>query len=139
MAFLQAAQIAGAEISVRTTRRKYVECGDQDLMGNCHRGSFAPATRSQAIVLVSEITALGVRGGDGGLDQGCAEMHVALPDSRTHTSAGAFVVARTHPRPCRRVPRAVEDRHVGPKFRHDDGRGYATDPPCVGEDLALVS
>ena len=71
-------EIGFAEIAVGQVLSEHVIGGDEDLVGDGERRAQGSAAGLEAVVLVLEVTALGLRGGDRGADQDGAEVDVAL-------------------------------------------------------------
>ena len=90
-------EIGFAELAVGQVLSEHVIGGDEDLVGDGEGGAEAAAAGLEAVVLVLEVTALGLRGGDRLADEDGAEVDVALPRPAALLPAGALVIAGQTP------------------------------------------
>jgi hypothetical protein len=72
-------EIGFAELAVGQVLSEHVIGGDEDLVGDGEGGAESAAAGPEAVVLVVEVAALGLRGGDRVADQDGAEVALTRP------------------------------------------------------------
>ena len=120
--FVEAIEVVLAELLVALSCFEDVVGADEELVCDGDVGAFLPLSSLWAAVLVFEVGALGVSGGEGGFDQDGLEMDVAFANRLSSALVGAAVVAGTQARPGRQMLGTLEDGHVCAYLGNDGGR-----------------
>src|SRR3954469_19529723 len=121
-------EIGVSEIAIDHAPGEHVIGGHDDLVSNGQGGTQRAATGLEAMELVPQIAAFGARRGNGGADQDCAQMHVALTGTPALLLACALIAAGANAGPGGKVVDAEEDAHVGADFGDDDRGDQPIDP-----------
>src|SRR3954453_9206443 len=121
-------EIGLAEIAIDHAPREHVIGGHDNLVSNGQGGTQRAATGLEAMELVPQIAAFGPRRGNGGTDQDCAQMHVALAGTPALLLARALIAAGANAGPGSKVVDAEEDAHVRADFGDDDRADQPIDP-----------
>lgn len=112
----------GAQIDEMGPVSKHVVDGDKHGMRNRHLGALGAPSAGQPAVAGAEEVGSRPTGSDGTerrFDQGGTKPRVAGPGRRIATTTGAFVGARTDPRPRREMAGGGEPAHIDPNLSDD--------------------
>src|SRR4051794_4955952 len=121
-------EIGVSEIAIDHAPGEHVIGGHDNLVSNGQGGTQRAAPGLEAVELVPQIAALGSRGGNGGADQDCAQMDVALTGAPALLLARALVAAGANAGPGGKVVDAEKDAHIGADFGDDDRGDQPIDP-----------
>src|ERR1700712_4692271 len=109
---VDAIKVIAAEIDESQITVEHMEDRDQDLMRDCHRGFLRAHPRFQAMELVAQVRAFGLRGRDRSGDQRGFEEGITLTGAASLLLARAHMIGWTDPRPSGEALGRSEDRHV---------------------------